>query len=298
MESNNLRRAAWACQAAPAYWKRLRADGRRRILPAPHRPDLALWKGSGLYAAWLGHSTVLLEINGTTVLTDPVLGRRVGVRLGPVTVGLKRMVAPALRLKELPKIDVILLSHAHMDHFDIRSLRHLESCGTAVVTASKTSDLLRVHRYGRVEELAWGERARVCGLEIRAFPVNHWGARVRTDNWRGFNGYTIEGGRHRVIFGGDTAVTDSFRRLRSSRPYDLAIMPVGAYNPWVHYHCTPEQAWQMAEDAGAEAFLPVHHQTFRLSQEPYLEPIERVYAAAGRNLDRIAVFRIGQEFRC
>jgi L-ascorbate metabolism protein UlaG (beta-lactamase superfamily) len=158
--------------------------------------------------------------------------------------------------------------------------------------------LLRVHRYGRVQELAWGERARVCDLEIRAFPVNHWGARVRTDNWRGFNGYTIEGGRHRVIFGGDTAATDSFRRLRSSRPYDLAIMPVGAYNPWVHYHCTPEQAWQMAEDAGAEAFLPVHHQTFRLSQEPYLEPIERVYAAAGRNPDRIAVFRIGQEFRC
>src|SRR5579875_1903234 len=297
MHRDNLRRAAWACRVAPVYWQRLRAGERRRVLAAPHRPNLASWKGAGLFAAWLGHSTVLLQIDGTTVLTDPVLGRRVGVRLGPVTVGLKRIVEPALRLRELPKIDVILLSHAHMDHFDIRSLRHLESSGTAVVTASKTSDLLRVQQYGRVQELAWGERTRVSGLEIRAFPVNHWGARVRIDPWRGFNGYTIKGDRHRVIFGGDTALTDSFRRLRGSRPYDLAIMPVGAYNPWVHYHCTPEQAWQMAEEAGAEAFLPVHHQTFRLGQEPYLEPIERVFEAAGRHPDRVAVSRIGQEFR-
>jgi L-ascorbate metabolism protein UlaG (beta-lactamase superfamily) len=250
-----------------------------------------------LFAAWLGHSTVLLRIDGTTVLTDPVLGRRVGMRLGPMTVGLKRIVEPALRLWELPHIDVILLSHAHMDHFDIRGLRQLESRGTAVVTASKTSDLLRVRRYSRVAELGWGERVCLGPLEIRAFQVNHWGARLRSDTWRGYNGYTIESGRYRVIFGGDTALTNSFRALKSSRRFDLAIMPVGAYNPWIHNHCTPEQAWQMAGDAGAEVFLPVHHQTFALSREPYFEPIERVYQAAGRNPERVAVSRIGQEFR-
>jgi L-ascorbate metabolism protein UlaG (beta-lactamase superfamily) len=292
-----LRRAAWACRTAPVYWKRLSADGRRHILPAPERPNPGEWKDRGLFAAWLGHSTVLLQIDGITVLTDPVLGKRVGIRLGPVTVGLKRIVEPALRVGELPRIDVILLSHAHMDHFDIRSLRRLENLGTTVVTASKTSDLLRVGRYGRVQELTWGERTRVGGLEIRAFPVNHWGARLHRDTWRGFNGYTIESGRRRVIFGGDTAATNSFRSLKSSRRFDLAIMPVGAYNPWIRYHCTPEQAWQMAEEAGAESFLPVHHQTFTLSREPYLEPIERVYAAAGRNPERVAVSRIGQEFR-
>jgi L-ascorbate metabolism protein UlaG (beta-lactamase superfamily) len=119
---------------------------------------------------------------------------------------------------------------------------------------------------------------------------------MRNDTYRGFNGYTIEVGRYRVLFGGDTAVTDKFRVLRTSRLYDLAIMPVGAYDPWIHYHCTPEQAWRMAEEAGAEFVLPVHHQTFALSREPYLEPIDRTYGAAGNRPDRVAVDQIGQEF--
>ena len=92
-------------------------------------------------------------------------------------------------------------------------------------------------------------------------------------------------------------MTHTFRSLRTSRPFDLAIMPVGAYNPWIHAHCTPEQAWSMAQQAGAEFFLPVHHQTFMLSREPYFEPIERVYGAAGNHPDRVAVSRIGQEFQ-
>ena len=95
----------------------------------------------------------------------------------------------------------------------------------------------------------------------------------------------------------DTAITTAFRSLKGSRPYDLAIMPVGAYNPWIHAHCTPEQAWQMANDAGAEFLLPVYHQTFTLGREPYLEPIERIQAAAGSSPDRVAVKHIGQEFR-
>lgn len=297
MHRDNLCRSVWSYRSAPSLLRRLSAQRKRPVLPAPHQPRPAAWGNEGLFAAWLGHSTVLLKIDGVTVLTDPVLGRRVGVKLGPMTVGLKRLVEPALRVMELPKIDLILLSHAHMDHFDIRSLRHLENRGTTVITASNTSDLLRVRRYSRAQELAWGGRARAAGLEIRAFPVNHWGARMRRDMHRGYNGYTIESGRYRVLFGGDTAATDSFRSLRSSRPFDLAIMPVGAYDPWIRFHCTPEQAWQMANDAGAEAFLPIHHQTFALSREPYLEPIERVFAAAGRNPNRVAVRSIGQEFR-
>jgi L-ascorbate metabolism protein UlaG (beta-lactamase superfamily) len=297
MSRTTLGRAGWAYRAAPHYWKRYSEDRRRRILPAPYRPHLATWKDHGLFAAWLGHSTVLLMIDGVTVLTDPVLSRRVGIGLGPVTLGLKRIVEPALLADELPHIDVILLSHAHMDHFDRPTLRHLESRGTTVITARSTSDLLRTRRYRQVQELGWGERAGVGPLEIRAFAVNHWGARMRSDTYRGYNGYTIEAGRYRVLFGGDTAVTTSFRALKKSRPFDLAIMPVGAYDPWIRVHCTPEQAWQMAHDAGCEFFLPVHHQTFALSREPYYQPIERTVAAAGRHPERVVIQRIGQEFR-
>jgi L-ascorbate metabolism protein UlaG (beta-lactamase superfamily) len=272
-------------------------DRRRSIRPAPHRPNPALWPDRGLHAAWLGHATVLLKIDGFTILTDPVLSPRVGLNFGPLTVGLKRLVSPALDFPELPKIDLVLLSHAHFDHFDVPTLRRLESRGTTVVTAAHTRDLLRTRRWRAVHELGWDDGAGIGPVEIRAFRVNHWGARMRTDSYRGFNGYTIQLGRHRILFGGDTAQTHEFRQLRWSRPFDLAIMPVGAYDPWIHYHCTPEQAWRMAEDAGFEFFLPVHHQTFALSREPYLEPIERVYGAAGRHPDRVALRAIGQEFR-
>ncbi len=266
------------------------------MLPAPARPNPKTWSDRGLHAAWLGHSTLLLKIDGVTMLTDPVLSTRVGISLGLFTLGLKRLVEPALAVEDLPKIDLVLLSHAHFDHFDLPTLRHLEGRGTSVVTAAKTQDLLRVNRYAGVSELGWGERVTAGPVEIRAFPVKHWGARMRSDTYRGYNGYTIEAGRYRVLFGGDTAMTTSFRPLKSSRPFDLAVMPIGAYNPWIHAHCTPEQSWQMANDAGAEFFLPVHHQTFALSREPYREPIERICAAAGRNTERIALQEIGQEF--
>ena len=288
---------SWVYRTAPSFYKRVRQDFQRDIRPAPHRPDPAAWPNTGFHAAWLGHSTVLLKIDGLTILTDPVFSKRAGIGLGPVTLGLKRLVDPALAIAELPEIDVVLLSHAHMDHFDIPSLHRLEGRGVTVVTASRTSDLLRAGRYSAIRELRWDERTRIGPLEIRAFPVRHWGARMRRDTYRGYNGYTLDCGRYRILFGGDTAMTDGFRQLRTSRPFDLAIMPVGAYNPWINAHCTPEQAWRMAQDAGAEFFLPVHHQTFMLSREPYFEPIERVYNAAGNHSDRVALSRIGQQFQ-
>jgi L-ascorbate metabolism protein UlaG (beta-lactamase superfamily) len=248
-----------------------------------------------LHAAWLGHSTVLLKVDGLFILTDPVFSDRAGLNLGPITLGLKRLTAPVLDATDIPRPDLILLSHAHMDHFDVPSLRALEHPNTSVITATKTSDLLRADRYKDVRELGWGEGTRIGAAEIRAFEVNHWGARMRTDTYRGYNGYVIEAGRYRILFGGDTAATTAFRGVRTSRPVDLAVMPIGAYNPWIYYHCTPEQAWRMGNDAGAELFLPVHHQTFQLSREPFREPIERFQAVAGSHPDRVAVTRIGQE---
>lgn len=284
-------------RAAPHLVREVARETFDPIAPPAAYPKAQAWPDTGIWAAWIGHSTVLLKIDGFTILTDPIFSDRAGVRFGPVTFGIKRIVAPALALAQLPKIDLILLSHAHMDHFDLPSLRALESRETTVITAARTSDLLRVRRYRRVHELAWGERARVGPVECRAFEVKHWGARMRNDTFRGYNGYVMEAGRRRVIFAGDTALTPSFRSLRSRRPLDLAIMPIGSYNPWVRNHCTPEQAWRMGNDAGAEFLLPVHHQTFRLSREPLLEPIERLHEAAGSQTQRIATHAIGQEFR-
>jgi L-ascorbate metabolism protein UlaG (beta-lactamase superfamily) len=267
-----------------------------RVMPALHSPTPSAWPEQGLHAAWLGHSTVLLKIDGVIVLTDPVFSEKVGIEIGPVTVGIKRLVAPALSCHQLPRPDLILLSHAHMDHFDRPSLRALESLKTTVITAARTSDLLRVRRYAAVQELDWGQEVRVGRLTIRGIEVNHWGARVRTDSYRGYNGYVIEGPKHRVVFGGDTAFTRGFRQAKGARSTDLAIMPIGAYEPWIRYHCNPEQAWTMAQDCGAEYVLPVHHQTFVLGHEGYREPIERLVRAAGPKSDRVCLREIGQEF--
>ncbi|MCW5982370.1 MAG: MBL fold metallo-hydrolase [Bryobacteraceae bacterium] len=288
--------ATMVYRAAPRFWNQFVREWDRPILAPEERPNPAAWPDKGLHAAWLGHSTALIKADGFLIVTDPVFSDRAGIHLGPVTLGLKRLVAPAVRLGDLPKPDLILLSHAHMDHFDIPSLRKLEDNETSVVTAWATSDLLRPARYRAVDELRWGERRRVGPAEIQAFPVNHWGARVRSDTWRGYNGYLINVGRYRMLFAGDTADTHYFRDLKSSRAIDLAILPIGAYNPWIHYHCTPEQAWRMGNEAGGEFFIPVHHQTFSLSSEPVREPIERFRAAANSHASRIAIDSIGREF--
>ena len=271
------------------------SERKRPVAIAPFKPEPRLWSDTGLHAAWLGHSTVLLKLDGVTILTDPVFSKRVGLNFGPLTIGLRRLVKPALRLSEMPQPDIVLLSHAHMDHFDLPSLRGLESKKTRVITASRTGDLLRVKRFGGVDELGWGESARAGDVNVSAFQVRHWGARMQSDTYRGFNGYSIETPRYRVVFGGDTAMTGTFHALRSSRRLDLAIMPIGAYNPWIGAHCTPEQALQMADDAGAEFILPVHHQTFQLSREPKREPIERLAAALSNAPERLALQEIGQE---
>lgn len=283
-------------RAAPALFRQISKEYGRPILEAPHRPDPNLWPNEGLHAAWLGHSTVLLKLDGFTIITDPVFSVRIGLNFGLLTVGIKRLVDVAAPISKLPQIGLVLLSHAHMDHFDLPSLRELESKSTSVVTAYRTTDLLRPRRYSQVHELRWNEAVQIGPVKVSAFEVAHWGARMRSDVYRGYNGYLLQAGRYRIVFGGDTAYTESFKGLRSTKSIDLAIMPIGAYNPWIHVHCNPEQAWKMVELAGAQFVLPVHHQTFQLSREPRFEPIERILQAAGSNSDRICVREIGQEF--
>ena len=288
--------AGFAARAAPIFWRRMAEDLMRPVQRSRHVPRILEWPREGLHAVWIGHSTVLIRVDDFTVLTDPVFSARIGIQIGPFVFGIKRLVKPAMDVSEVPVPDLILLSHAHMDHLDRPSMRKLENRRTTVITAASTSDLVRVSRYRAVHELRWGDSRRVGPVRIQAFEVKHWGARAHTDIYRGYNGYLIEVGRRRIVFGGDTAYTDRFRAIRSSTPVDLAIMPIGAYDPWIHAHCNPEQALVMANHAGAEFVLPVHHRTFKLSREPLCEPIERLLAASGSAADRIPVREIGEEF--
>ena len=272
---------------------------KRRIAPASARPNPSAWSDNQITAAWLGHSTVLINFYGVVILTDPVLFSRIGIRLPGLTLGPKRLTEPALTIRDLPKIDVVLLSHAHFDHFDMRTLHQFDR-STTVITASRTGELLRGKGFSDISELRWNEAISVTTLageiDIVAFRVKHWGARVRRDTYRGYNGYVLKREKRRIVFGGDTALCDSFAELRAFGPIDLAIMPIGAYDPWIHSHCTPEQAVQMANDAGAHFILPVHHQTFRLSSEGFREPIERFQMALQRAPERIALREIGETF--
>lgn len=283
-------------RSAPSFWQQYAREFRRPIDPPPRRPHPSAWPDAGLHAAWLGHSTVLVKIDGFTFLTDPVFSSRAGIHLGVTTLGVKRLVEPALGVGELPRIDMVLLSHAHMDHFDLPSLRYLEDRKVPVVTARHTSDLLRVPNWQQVTELAWGEETSVGPAVIRGVEVNHWGARVRTDTFRGYNGYLIKAGRWHVFFAGDTADTHKLDGIAGAKGVDLGIMPVGAYNPWIRFHCNPEQAWRMSQEVRADHVLPVHHKTFQLSREPLEEPMERLYRAAGPNDSRIVLSEVGQEF--
>lgn len=274
----------------------------RPIAPAPRKPEPSQWSDTQLTLAWIGHSTVLINFFGITILTDPVLFPRVGIRLPGFTIGPKRFTAPALQFSELPRIDMILLSHAHFDHLDLRTLRCFDE-RTGVITARATSDLLRRTRFREITELGWGENkifSTATGqIEVTAFPVKHWGARTQRDTHRGYNGYLVESrsrGRRQIVFAGDTAMTDHFAALRRHGDIDVAIMSIGAYNPWIRSHCTPEQAVYMANAAGARFIVPVHHQTFRLSFEPFGEPIERFQAALSKTPERSALREIGETF--
>src|SRR5205085_1326473 len=276
---------------AARYLRTFIADARRPVLPAPVKPDPAKWSDNNLTICWVGHSTVLIKFFGVNILTDPTLGRRVGISLGLATAGPKRYIAPALTLRQLPPIDLVLLSHAHMDHMDVPTLAALRRSGknqppTQFVSAALTRDVLEDANIKQAAELTWGEKARLHfrngDLEITALEVKHWGQRWPKEIERGYNGYVLRREGNSILFAGDTSHTSQFKEHRSQGPFDAAIMPIGAYDPWIWNHCSPEQALQMADWAGARHIVPVHHQTFRLSNEPMKEPIERLEAALAK----------------
>jgi len=269
----------------------------REVPAAPHRPTPGRWNDNAITLSWLGHATVLINFYGVRILTDPVLFRRIGIDVGVGSVGPLRLVQCALPAGDLPAIDLVLVSHAHFDHLDTPSLAAVRGLPVAVM-AMGTSDLLPRRAYSAVHELAWGQSQTVAtrhgDIVVRALEVKHWGARIRRDTWRGYAGFTLEREGRKLLIGGDTAITTAFTQHRALGPFEAAVMPIGAYDPWIWNHCTPEQAVTMADAAGARLFVPVHHQSFELSREPFMEPIERAQEALVQEHGRLALRQIGE----
>jgi L-ascorbate metabolism protein UlaG (beta-lactamase superfamily) len=266
-----------------------------KVTSKPH-PDL--WDKDRLTVCWIGHATVLLNFHGTTILTDPVLTERIApIYLGGhVNLGIRRITELPLAYAELPPIDLVLLSHAHYDHWDTATLTYFGS-STAAVIPSGTRDLLPQRHFGNIIELPWKSRATIGGLTIEAFKTEHWGGRTFGDRTpRGYNGYVISDDRARVVFVGDSAFhergfwptqreIDWSARIGGGN-INLCILPIGV-STYPYNHMSPEEAWHLREQIGAKWFLPIHWRTFIQcppDREPMWEPIRRLkYAARGQN---------------
>jgi len=287
--------AKYARQHGRRFLAQRRAESRTAIPPAPFHPAPASWSDDELTFAWLGHATVLINFYGTWLLTDPALRSHVGVSVAGMTFGPRRLVQPALAIAELPPLDAVLVSHSHMDHCDLGTLKRLPR-QTAAVVQRGNRDLAR--RFRRVDDLSWGESVEIKGARIEAIEVNHWGARRLTDRHRGYGGFLITKRDRALVFGGDTAYTPAFARLRERLPrIDVAMLPIGAYDPWIYAHANPEQAWAMRREMNATYILPMHHSTFRLSREPVHEPITRLLSAAGSEGWRVCLEQPGQTWK-
>lgn len=262
----------------------LAAFRRDQALRDPSEADLRGLVEHRFAASWLGHAAVLLRQGSMVVLTDPVFSERIGMRIGGRVIGPRRLI-PAPDPGRLPPIDLIVVSHAHFDHLDRPTLASLASGRTIVVTAARTRRLIP-RGFRHVIEMDWEESKEIGNVCVRALEPAHWGARAAIDRRRGYNSYIIESDGARSLFAGDTAETDAFGRAGS---LDLAMLGIGAYDPWEHHHATPEQVWRMFKGMRAGRLLPIHHSTFELSDEHVDEPMERLLAAARPEEDRVVM---------
>ncbi|MEK8031002.1 MBL fold metallo-hydrolase [Ideonella sp. DXS29W] len=263
-------------------------DRRAPAHPLPSLNPLSTWQqpaDTGLRATWLGHSTVLVEIDGYKVLTDPVWGPRASpLRFA----GPKRFQPMPIRLKQLPLPDVVVISHDHYDHLDYPTVvalaRHTQ---VPIVTSLGVGAHLEAWGIpqSRFVELDWWESYTAPGgeLQITAAPSQHFSGRGLKDrNATLWSSMVIRTARHRVFFSGDTGLTTEYERIRERLgPFDLIMLEVGAFHPsWGDIHLGPDNALKAWQLLGGGPFLPIHWGTFALALHPWDEPAETLLARA------------------
>lgn len=259
----------------------VRESHEQPMMGASHPVELVAKDELGV--TFIGHSSFFLQIDGRKVLIDPVFSKRL--------ILLRRQRYPGVLLEELPSIDLVLLTHAHMDHLDLASLRRvvritrrLTGRTPEVVVPRGVEDLVENLGFSRVHRLEWWQQTTVKGLQMTMTPCKHWGARLFRDMHRGYGGYVVEGGGHSVYHSGDSAYFDGFREIGKRLKPEVALLPIGAYFPDSHraVHTSPEEAVQAFIELGAEQMIPMHFGTFRLGREPMDEPLKRLRAEAER----------------
>jgi L-ascorbate metabolism protein UlaG (beta-lactamase superfamily) len=257
---------------------------RSAVTPLEGRPQKpVLVTAEEMAVTFIGHSSFLVQAAGRNLLFDPVFSTWL--------ILLRRQRRPGVRVRDLPPIDMVLLSHAHMDHLDRSSLRRVvratrRRSGRApiAIVPRDVAEVVRGLGFAQIVELDWWQSYDAGGLTVTHTPAKHWGTRWFTDGHRGYGGYMLEGGQKRLYYSGDTAYFSGFREIGRRLQPELALLPIGAYSPesYRSVHTSPEDALRAFADLGAHQMIPMHYGTFWLSNEPMHEPLPRLLEAADR----------------
>ncbi len=259
-----------------------------------HMPRLVANGELGL--TFIGHASFFVQIGGQNVVIDPNFARWLFV--------LKRLRRPGLRIADLPPIDLVLVSHAHFDHLHRPSLRaivqnnlRVGSPAPSIVIPTHVSDLVSDLGFSDITELDWWKHSRHRNLLVTHVPSRHWGARILKDSHRGYGGFVLRAGKHSVYHAGDTAYFGGFREIGRRLGPEVALLPIGAYNPstFRNVHADPSDATRAFLDLKSRWMVPMHYGTFRLSHEPVDEPLQLLdqEARAAGIADRVVVMEEG-----
>lgn len=222
---------------------------------------------------WIGHASFLLQIEGMNVLIDPNWSMWLKV--------IKRLKRPGLNIESLPSIDVVLVTHAHFDHLDRRTLRRV-AADQPIVVPTGVGNLVHDLGFNIVHELAEWEQVDLGPLRVSLTPCHHWGARMLHDSHRGFGGFVIEADGRSIFHCGDSAYFPGFEEIGKRFPIEIALLPIGAYDApsGREVHMNPEEAVRAFLELRAQKLVPMHYGTFRLGFEPLDEPPARLLSSA------------------
>jgi N-acyl-phosphatidylethanolamine-hydrolysing phospholipase D len=247
---------------------------------------------------WIGHSTFLVRMDGVAFMTDPMFSERAS----PFSfMGPRRMVQPGMPLKDVPRLNFVLLTHDHYDHTDRPSIMQLARTGVPFVVPRGLAEWVRGVG-GNAIELEWWQETELDEMRITCVPARHFSGRsLRDRNRRLWCGWVVQGNTRRFYDAGDTAYPDRFPEIGSRLgPFDLATVPIGAYLPaaMMHpVHTTPEEGFQIGKDVAARIVVAMHFGTFDLSDEAVDEPARRFRAEADRQgwgPDRAWIMKVGE----